>query len=203
MALTDVGICSAGLVLLGEDTISGFTESDAAATCGVLYELRRETLLSMYPWRFATTKRQLAQSTTSPINEWTYAYTLPSNRMSGPAVVFTGDDLNLPPLKQFEIFGNELFANETEIWIDYRFKPEEARYPPYFTQLAVYDMAAHLAFPITEDETKGKYWWAIAYGTPQEEGKGGFFRTCRNLDSQQQPSPAVETFELITARSGS
>ena len=95
---TDVNICSTALNLLGESEISSFSDgSEIAGVCDKLYPGTKNTMLAMYPWSFATKKVQLAQLSSTPINEWQYEYQLPSDLiMSGPQAVYKQADAPQP-----------------------------------------------------------------------------------------------------------
>ncbi len=205
MASSDVEICSAAVVLLGLAPISSLSATARGRTCGSIYPILKDRLLSEYPWRFVMEKAQLSRLSTAPINEWKYAYQLPSAaKKGGPFVVWDDDTTGLIPLKRFEIFSDTLYTDVEEVYIDYRdlANVTESDFPAYFVQLLVYAMAAEAAEPLTESNTKAEHWHRVAYGNPQEQGKGGYYRTARNVDSSQQPPQRVEDFSLITARFG-
>ena len=63
-------------------------------------------------------------------------------------------------------------------------------------------MTAELAMPITEDSERAAYWHEKAYGTPQENGLGGYTRTARFRDAQQAPGVKVSDFSLMQAHWG-
>jgi len=44
------------------------------------------------------------------------------------------------------------------------------------------------------------YWRTIAEGTPGENGRGGYMRTAMTIDSQGQPTNAIQDFSLIDVR---
>ena len=72
--------------------------------------------------------------------------------------------------------------------------------PQYFVQLLKYHMSWHLAMPITEQMDKAQYWQGIAVGGPNENGRGGYFRTATNIDGQSQPTRVIEDYSLIAVR---
>jgi hypothetical protein len=53
---------------------------------------------------------------------------------------------------------------------------------------------------VTDQTAKGDYWRAIAVGTPQENGRGGYMRQAMNIDGQSQPNQMIEDFSLIAVR---
>ena len=87
---TKVSISNNALTILGANTITSFTDgSKAAGIANNLYEFVKKHTLSMYPWKFALKKVQLAQDSATPVNEWDYQYTLPTDAVSTlPVAVF-------------------------------------------------------------------------------------------------------------------
>lgn len=203
MAASDVDICSQALELLGARRIGSFEENDAAGTCGRLYPDRTNTLLGAYPWRFAQRQAKLDRLSDAPSQEWRYRHQLPPGMVHpGVMAVKASGGIGAPVVKDFEIFKNEIHSNFLELWVEYTVRPPETEWPPHFYQLAIYAMAAHLAMPITEDTTKAAFWNEVAFGTPAEEGQGGYFRTARRTDAQQQPTQVLEDFAFVSARFG-
>ena len=208
MALSDpISISSMALALVGERGISSFEEdSDAAETCARLYPLAKAMLLSRGDWKFAKRKRQLNRSTTDPLNEWAYAYDLPSDRVQGTGAraVFNSADPDALPTTDFEHFGGQIFAEDTELYIDYTFDASEAEFPAYFLDLIVHDLAARIGEPVTGKTTKAEAMHLKAYGSPSENGEGGLMAVAKKADSKLNPprSPLENGGPLIQARLG-
>lgn len=199
---TDLAICSRALTLLGASAISAFDEgTDAASTCDRLYTTIKEALLQTYPWKFATKKVELARLVGTPVNEWTYKYQLPGDALGGPQALFNSDQAGARPLTSgWEIYEDTVLTDEEEVYIDYRFDPGESKYPAYFVILLMYSLCAHLAEPITDQVAKADYWRTVAFGSPQENGRGGFFRQAANADGSSAPPEYIQDFPLIAAR---
>ena len=171
---TDVSICSQALLLLGSTSISSFSDGTAPASiAGVIYPKVKAQTLGMYPWSFSLTKTQLARSASTPLSYWQYAYALPSDMVNGvPRKVFTSNNTNAPNLTDYEIQGAELLSQEQSIFIDYQRDVDEPAMPAYFVQLLIYQMAWHLAEPVTDQTTKSDYWKGVALGAPLESLRG-------------------------------
>jgi hypothetical protein len=199
---TDIAICSRALTLLGAAAISAFNEgTDVASTCDRLYPSIKEALLQMYPWKFATTKLELARLVGTPVNEWLYKYQLPGDALGGPQALFNSGEVGARPLTSgWEIYEDTILTDFEEVYIDYRFDPGEAKYPRYFVMLLIYDLCAHLAKPITDQDTVADYWRTVAFGTPQENGRGGYFRQAANTDGSSAPPESLQDFPLIAVR---
>lgn len=185
---TKIDLCSNALLLIGENTISSFTEDTPAALVAAnLYELTYESLLTLHPWRFASNKSQLARLTAAPTNQWKYAYQLPADFLVAQHVDIGNQN--------YQIYGDKLFTDETTIILDYTFKPDESLLPAYFAELLEMRLASVFAVPITESATKSEHYAALADRQ---------LLRAKTIDSQATPSigpGALDGSALINARS--
>ena len=75
-----VSICNIALSNLGDEKIASLSENnDRARSCDLRYEDVRDAVLRSYPWNCATTRVELARSTTDPVWGFTYSFALPSD----------------------------------------------------------------------------------------------------------------------------
>lgn len=145
---TPIAICSAALLMIGADDISSFDEtSREAKLCANLYEVTRDELLQLYPWRFAVGQMQLPQLTDSPLFGFRYAYQLPADMLR-----LLGTDNDLP----FRIFESRLFSDASVVRVTYLFQVSEARLPAYFVRAIELKMAEILAIALQEDLAKSR-----------------------------------------------
>lgn len=200
MPALDVQLCSQALLLLGAGSINSFEEgTQKAQVAAALYPGVREMLLVDYPWRFTLVKAQLSQDTAAPINEWSYSYVLPGECML-LRQLFPSASVGESPLRDYEIFGRRVYADQDAIWADYQRDPGEESDPPHFRALLKYALASEFAITMTDMADKANMWRQVAFGTPQEGGAGGYSRKARQLDAQQQPGQILGDSELIMAR---
>lgn len=198
---TDIRICSDALLMLGANPISSFTEgTDESNICDRLYPDIKIRTLTMYDWSFSFKKTQLARLVTIPANEYKYEYQLPSDIIGRPNAVYDTDDVGAYPRREYRLMGNKLLTDYETVYIDYQYNVPEYSLPHYFVQLLKYEMAWHLAMPITDQVDKSDYWRTIAEGTPGENGRGGFMRQAMNIDGQGNPTNAIQDFSLINVR---
>lgn len=196
-----LSICSDALLMLGARPISSFTEgTDESSIADRLYHDLRDQVLSIYPWSFAIKKVQLARLIDAPVNEYKYAYQLPSDRLMSPNAVTNSSALNAPLIQDYQIMGDKLLTNQETIYIDYQYNVPEYAMPTYFVQLLKYMLAWHFALPITDQTEKAQYWQGVAVGSPSDNGRGGFMRQAMNIDGQGQPVNAINDFSLINVR---
>ena len=198
---TDIRICSDALLMLGANPISSFTEgTDESNICDRLYPDIKIRTLTMYDWSFSFKKTQLARLVTIPANEYKYEYQLPSDIIGRQNAVYEIDDVGAYPRREYRLMGNKLLTDYETVYIDYQYNVPEYSLPHYFVQLLKYEMAWHLAMPITDQVDKSDYWRTIAEGTPGENGRGGFMRQAMNIDGQGNPTNAIQDFSLINVR---
>jgi len=199
---TKLSICSDALIMLGASPLSSFSEgTDAAQICDRLYDDLKESLVASYPWSWSFTKVQLARLTETPANEWKYAYSLPGNAIAGIRALFNSASVGTQPLQYgWEIVGDQVYTNEETVYVDYQFTPNESALPSYFVQLLKYAMAAEIAETVTDQLTKAEYFERKAYGTPQENRRGGYFRVAANIDGANNSVEAFQDFTLTFVR---
>jgi len=198
---TGVSICSDALLLIGAKAISSFNDgTDESSVCDRLYPDIRDSTLVMYPWSFSMKKVQLAQLITAPTTVWTYAYQLPGDKLANPRAVYNSPNPGSPVQKDWEIQGDSLLTNLTNVYIDYQYSVPEYAMPQYFVQLLKYMVAWHIAETITEQQDKANKWQRVATGDISENGRGGYFRTAAQIDGQNNPVRIIEDYSLIAVR---
>lgn len=199
---TDVSVVNQAILLLGSTEISSFDDgSEIAGLSEKIYPHVRDATLSMYPWTFAVKKVQLQRLAAAPLNEWRYAFQIPADLITGGVrAVFNSSAVGANTIRNFEISADQLLTDETTIYVDYVFRPLEAEMPAYFVQLLVYQMAWHLAEPVTDQITKMEAWRTIAIGSLAENGRGGYFRQAMSIDGQGTVPRQIENFDIADVR---
>lgn len=191
------------LVLLKLSPIASFGgEGAKAAWATEAFDQTIEALIVEYPWRMFLKKGQLVRQTSEPVTEWKYKYTLPTDRLGALYAVFNTNAIGANPMTNFELFGDGLFTNEEQIYLDYWYKRPVGEWPAHFTQLAVYELAWKAAMPLTGQASLVTLWKEAARGTPAEQLKGGYYRTATQVDAMGNSPQQFHDFTLIDARHG-
>tara|TARA_R100001126_G_C4857015_1_gene165239 strand:- start:547 stop:1161 length:615 start_codon:yes stop_codon:yes gene_type:complete len=199
---TDVSICSEALILLGQSAITSFDDGTAGSgEAAKIYPKVKSATLGMYPWTFTLAKVQLSRLADAPTNVWQYAYALPSQMLTGvPRRVFASDSVGATVIKNYEIQGSSLLTDFEKIFVDFQQTVDEQSMPDYFVKLLTYQMAWHLAIPITDQATMLDTYRTIALGTLAESGRGGYFRTATSIDSAGQSTTVIGDYLLTEVR---
>lgn len=188
MALSDVALCARALIRIGAAPITSFSDGSAESEiAGALFPQIRDSLLSAYPWSFASGQVALAQLEDAPLADYAYAYALPNDflRALSAGSGSRGRGLN------YRISGNALHTNASAVVLSYVFRAEEEAFPPYFDQVLITRLAAEFCIPVTESTSRAESFYALY----ERE-----FQRARQIDSQQDTPGKIEDFTLITVR---
>lgn len=199
---TSLSTVNNAIRLLGADTITSFSDgSKKSSIADGIYKFVKNHTLSMYPWKFALKKVELARDSATPNNEWTYQYSMPSDSISGlPNAVFFSGEVGARSELRFDVYEKKILTDSETVFVDYVYDVQEDSMPSYFITLLVYQAAWHLAEPLTDQTTKADYWKKTALGNPIDQGRGGYFRVATQIDAQGQPPNVITDYVLTNMR---
>ena len=198
-----VAIANSALSRIGLSHVENFEDSLKGETCETLYEDAYRQVMSDHKWRFLLAKAQLGRHTSAPENEWIYSYVLPGDMFGGPMAVFNSTSDNALPITGFEINGEYLDSNEATIILQYKRELAIDKWPEYFAQAVIAELAWLLAMPLTRKKDLSDEMFARARGTPSEEGLGGLIGRAIQQDKMAGgPQRFVGVTTLIDARHG-
>ena len=152
MATSDVDICNRALSRLGtRATISALDEnSTEARTVSIWYAATRDTLLRAHDWNFARRRVILAGQGAAPTG-WTFRYALPTDciRLLRITVANSADSA------RFEVAGDStsrfVLCDEPAAEAVYTARVDDPTlYDAGFSSALVDQLAAHVAYPITQ-----------------------------------------------------
>lgn len=153
---TMLSMLSTALVLIGEKPLNSLTDPRYGAQVGAaVFDMVYESELQSNRWRFCCKKGTLTQVNSTPLNEWQYVYQMPTDCLD--FIGFWG----VGPDKLYEIYGNQIYTNVTSnpgvtpasLTAEYKFKPDPATIPSYFSLLVTLALAKHMCKPITESDS--------------------------------------------------
>jgi hypothetical protein len=200
---TDISNASQSMLLLRANTISSFSEdSNEAEVCATMYEQHIKHVLSIYPWTFATKKRQLTRDSVAPIGEYTYSHVIPAEALLIWAV-FNSANVGSNPVRDYDIYSDgssarRIFSNHETLYADYVIYPDENAWPPYFTEFFINSFASVTAIPVTGNSELAEYYKQKAYGSSNM--KGGLFGVAAAMDSKQKRNEYVVSSPITEAR---
>ena len=186
-----VDLSNEALLMLGANSITSFTDNDSnAVLVNRFFDGERDAVLRSHRWNCAITTANLASLATTPIIDWEYKFTLPTDpyclRVLDVRTV-TGD-IKL----DHAIQGRELFTEESTVDITYIQRLEDTTlFDALLYQAIVFRMAWKLAFPITRDnkvmtQMGGMYESVV--------------RDARAIDSQEGTPEIIESDALTDLR---
>ena len=184
---SDIDIASNALLLIGDNSISSFTDPGAGAeVMGNIYQITKERLLSGHPWSFALKQQRLNKLSQIPdeLTGFANAFQLPTDLIR---------IWNIQSHSNYILIGNLLYSNETEILATYIFDVDEVNLPPHFVKSLEYALAADGAISITEDNTMAELFEKKSINSASQ---------AMAIDSQGRPQQAIIDSPLIDAHSG-
>lgn len=206
MVSDDVDVASQALGLIRANSITSLNTavdtSNEAEIAALYYDDFVDDILTRYPWSFAL-KKALLVATTTPVNEWRYAHTFPTEAKRLWAL-YASSSAGAKPINDFDIGGQPgtrvINSNQSTLYGEYTIDVSEANWPGYFSHFAIHAFAALIALPVTDDVELAARMQALAWGSPSEGEKGGKFAIATGIDAQMKPPEIVADSPLISAR---
>lgn len=192
MAVTKVDIASRALIFIGAKAISSFSDDNTeAVVTNNIYEEIVESSLTRHRWRFATGQKQLSLLTDAPTGRYAYAYQLPADPAVLQIIAVTVNDYNINYNRyEDKIYVNDYGSNNTVI-MDYIFRQDESKFPPYFRLALEFQLASIYAGSIARDSGMIK-----EYSERAERQ----YLIAKNIDSQETTSDKLDTKRYINLR---
>lgn len=145
--------------------------TSAVANLDAVYETVVDSFLAKEPWSFAVKKAALSRDSSTPLNEWQYQFSLPGDFLALEALY--------PRTMNYDLVGQKLYANQTTVEIDYRFRPSESTWPEHFVNAIVAELAKRICIPITEKADRAQL-------LAREAQQAWVIAT--NVDAKQRPA---------------
>ena len=187
-----VDICNSALNLLGASTISALTDdSKNARLCNQRYEQVRNRVFRSHAWNCLHKRVQLAQNSTAPVVEYSYAYALPSDCLR-VLKVHNGSTDSIKSDIDYKIEGRNIVTNEGTVYIIYiAIDTDPNNYDTYLQESISHQLAADLAYAVTNNATL-----ADKYMVRADER----LREARFIDATENSLGTIESSEFTDAR---
>ena len=187
-----VDICTSALNLLGASTISAFTDdSKNARLINQRYEPVRNRVFRSHAWNCLHKRVQLAQNSTAPVIEYSYAYALPSDCLR-VLKVHNGSTDSIKSDIDYKLEGRNIVTNEGTVFIIYiAIDTDPNNYDTYLQESISHQLAADLAYAVTNNATL-----ADKYMVRADER----LREARFIDATENSLGTIESSEFTDAR---
>jgi len=173
MAISQVSICNAALIQIGDDTITAITDnSERARLCNHRYETIRDAVLRAHPWNFALARANLAAETATPTWEYDYQFVLPTDPYCLKVL-----EVRDYRMDEWVVEGRKILANDNNIYIRFISRiTSEAEFDPLFAEAFAARLAHEICYKVTGSRTKEEMAWSLYQNKLKE---------ARSMDGQE------------------
>ena len=187
-----VNMCNSALNLLGASTISALTDDTKnAKLCNQRYEPVRNRVFRSHAWNCLHKRVQLAQNSTAPVVEYSYAYALPSDCLR-VLKIHNGTTDSIASALDYKLEGRNIVTDEGTIYLIYiALDTDPNNYDTYLRESISHQLAADLCYAITNNATL-----ANQYMTRADER----LREARFIDATENSLGTIESSEFTDAR---
>ncbi|MHA7968982.1 hypothetical protein [Rhizobium sp. CAU 1783] len=194
--MTMADIINAACARIGEEPVQDFADDLGGGQSSLLiYEETVDFNLGLQPsgFFFAREVRQLSKiDGATPFTGYEHVFDIPQPAIGPP--VFLTDDPSDPDRRyvDFILTNNQVHAADNPLYAMVKFRPDPHRWSPTFRSATITAIAGHLAFAITSDRNQRSDLLTLAYGTSQENYRGGMMRAALSEDGFANPSRSIK-----------
>ena len=187
-----VNMCNSALNLLGASTIAALTDDTKnARLCNQRYEPVRNRVFRSHAWNCLHKRVQLAQNSTAPVVEYTYAYALPSDCLRS-LKIHNGTTDSIASALDYKLEGRNIVTDEGTIYLIYiALDTDPNNYDSYLRESISHQLAADICYAITNNATLAKNYMDRA-----DER----LREARFIDATENSLGTIESSEFTDAR---
>lgn len=174
---TDIEICSAALIALGDKAIAAFDEGTPRATQAAnLYQHARREVLRSHNWNCCTRRVILAPETAKPAFDWRHQFARPDNWVRTIQVGYLGAPL------EYVTEGVRILADCAVLPLVYVADVTEGEWDALLTGVMIKRMEVALAYAVTKSTT-------LADSLKQEFYRPGIgvLAQAKTIDGQENP----------------
>jgi hypothetical protein len=189
---TDVSICSAALLLLGDKPIASLGEAgQKAQLCANLYPIAKRATLRCHPWNCLIKRVVLTPLASAPAFDWRYQFALPGDVLRILQVGHTGSTL------PYETEGGRILCNTDQLPLRYVADVTEGNWDDLLVDVMVKRMECDLAYPITKS-TSLRDSLLTEFMRPAV----GVLAKAKNVDAQENPPEDWGDSPFLSVRGG-
>ena len=187
-----VDICNSALNLLGASTISALTDdSKNARLCNQRYDPIRNRVFRSHAWNCLHKRVQLAQNSTAPVIEYTYAYALPSDCLR-VLKIHNGTTDSIASALDYKLESRNVVTDEGTVYLIYiALDTDPNNYDSYLQESISHQLAADIAYAVTNNATLAKNYM---------ERADERLREARFIDATENALDTIESNEFTDAR---
>ena len=195
--LTNLDIVNAACARIGADPLQDIDEETfGGQAASLVYEQLVDFNLGINPaFSFAREMRQLSRlSSATPMTGRLYVFDIPGQHF-GPPLWLT-DDITNPDRRYtaFNLVAGKVHADADPLYASVRFRPDPPAWPATFKAATITALASQLAMALASDRNLAADLRTEAYGTPQENFRGGQMRAAIFEDSMATPPRKANWF---------
>lgn len=191
----EVGMCNRALALVKVNkriTALTQTNSKEAEVCALQYTEARDYLLERHDWNFAARRVRLAQDSTTPATEWSYAYSLPGDFIKLTKVA---DNTNMSGKVRYRLEGGLILTDAPQLYLKYvRRENDPNLMPPTFRVALEHLLASRLSVALTNNRTQS--------AELRDEFEKEHLLIAMSADALQDDEDDFPESEWVSARSG-
>lgn len=153
------------LALLGEDPVTDLAPEtgSTSALAAQIYDRIVDTLLSCWPWGFATLRTQLSALAEPPPSPWLVQYNLPANTLRIISTDIPADCYRIYSEGGSSGVGaRRLYSLRRGAFADVVIRPTDELFPAHFSACVIPQLAAEMAPAVTGDLQIAQYFRGMA-----------------------------------------
>ncbi len=185
---TDVSICSAALLKLGDFPIATLQEgSQRALLCANIYPPAKLDVLRSHPWNCCVTRVLLPPLVAPPAFSWRYQFAVPGDMLRLMQVGYDGCQLD------YQLEANRILANTDSLPVVYVADITEGQFDAKLVHVMTLRMEKDLAYPITKSTS-------LAEAKDAEYERA--LKRAKSIDGQENPPEEWNDSPFIQVRGG-
>jgi hypothetical protein len=142
----------------------------------------------------------LSRLSTPPLSGYAYVFDVPGGLQGAPLRVM--DTLRAGHrFTEYALVDGKVHSDAEALWAEVRYRPDPQEWPAGFRSATIAALAARLAMAFASDDKFKQVFDREAYGTPEENYRGGKMRVAIFEDSRATPPRTLDAARNVLDRS--